>query len=77
MKEKVIEQEWVSVVLFCEKLNIFGNSEVFYFCWVMYFDKELLFIDSLWILLLCYFDFDEIYVEGSFIYQLFQECFDM
>lgn len=42
----------------------------------MYFDKESLFIDSLWISLSRYFDFDEIYVEGSFIYQLFQERFD-
>lgn len=41
---------------------------MFYFCRVMYFDKESLFIDSLWISLSRYFDFDEIYVEGSFIY---------
>ena len=59
-KEKVIEQERVSAAPFCEKLNIPGNSEVFH----------------LWIPLSRYPDFDEIYVEGSSTYQLFQERFD-
>ena len=42
----------------------------------MYLDKEPLFIDSSWIPLSRYPDFDEIYVEGSSTYQLFQERFD-
>ncbi|HCN8461991.1 TPA: transcriptional regulator PhoB, partial [Escherichia coli] len=75
-KEKVIEQERVSAAPFCEKLNIPGNSEVFHLCRVMYLDKEPLFIDSSWIPLSRYPDFDEIYVEGSSTYQLFQERFD-
>ncbi len=53
-----------------------GNSEVFHLCRVMYLDKEPLFIDSSWIPLSRYPDFDEIYVEGSSTYQLFQERFD-
>ena len=40
-----------------------GNSEVFHLCRVMYLDKEPLFIDSSWIPLSRYPDFDEIYVE--------------
>ena len=75
-KEKVIEQERISAAPFCEKLNIPGNSEVFHLCRVMYLDKEPLFIDSSWIPLSRYPDFDEIYVEGSSTYQLFQERFD-
>lgn len=38
--------------------------------------EEPLFIDSSWIPLSRYPDFDEIYVEGSSTYQLFQERFD-
>ena len=58
-KEKVIEQERISAAPFCEKLNIPGNSEVFHLCRVMYLDKEPLFIDSSWIPLSRYPDFDE------------------
>ncbi len=49
---------------------------MFHLCRVMYLDKEPLFIDSSWIPLSRYPDFDEIYVEGSSTYQLFQERFD-
>jgi hypothetical protein len=38
--------------------------------------EEKVFIDSSWIPLSRYPDFDEIYVEGSSTYQLFQERFD-
>ncbi|MDU1787593.1 MAG: UTRA domain-containing protein [Escherichia coli] len=76
VQSQKVEQERVSAAPFCEKLNIPGNSEVFHLCRVMYLDKEPLFIDSSWIPLSRYPDFDEIYVEGSSTYQLFQERFD-
>ncbi|VYU02852.1 transcriptional regulator PhoB [Metakosakonia massiliensis] len=75
-KEKVIEQARISAAPFCEKLNIPGNSEVFHLSRVMYLDKEPLFIDSSWIPLSRYPQFDEHYTEGASTYQLFQKHFD-
>ncbi len=61
----MIEQARISAAPFCEKLNIPGNSEVFHLSRVMYLDKEPLFIDSSWIPLSRYPQFDAYYSEEN------------
>ena len=75
-KRKSIGTERVSAAPFLRKAEHPGNSEVFHLCRVMYPIKSRCLLIVHGSTLSRYPDFDEIYVEGSSTYQLFQERFD-